>query len=71
MAVNQPIRATTAECPECGEKVLVEAPVEIGQRVVCPNCQADLEVVETVPVELDWYYEEQWDDSDDDDDDNW
>jgi len=44
----------------------VEAPFELGQRVICPNCQADLEVVETVPLELDWYYEEPSDDDDDD-----
>jgi lysine biosynthesis protein LysW len=37
----------------------VRLPAEIGQRVVCPHCQADLEVVETVPIELDWYYEEE------------
>jgi lysine biosynthesis protein LysW len=57
----------TAECPDCGEKVPVKAPVELGQRVVCPNCQADLEVVETVPVELDWHYEEEPEDDDDED----
>ena len=56
----------TAECPDCGEQVPVKAPVKLGQRVVCPNCQADLEVVETVPVELDWHYEEEPVDDDDD-----
>jgi lysine biosynthesis protein LysW len=61
-------KTTNAECPDCGEKVPVKTPVELGQRVVCPNCQADLEVVETVPVELDWYYEEEPLDEDDDGD---
>jgi lysine biosynthesis protein LysW len=58
MATQQPVLAKTAECPDCGEKVPVRLPVEMGQRVVCPNCMADLEVVETVPLELDWFYEE-------------
>jgi len=57
-----------ADRPDCGEKGPVEAPYELGQRVVCPNCQADLEVVETVPLELDWYYEEPPDDDEDDED---
>jgi len=56
----------TAECPDCGEKVPVAAPIELGQRVICPNCKADLEVVETVPLELDWYYEEPPEDDDED-----
>jgi lysine biosynthesis protein LysW len=61
-------KTTTAECPDCGEKVVVGAPVKLGQRVVCSNCQADLIVVETVPVELDWYYEEEPEEDEDDDD---
>jgi Zn-finger nucleic acid-binding protein len=36
--------------------------------VICPHCQADLEVVETVPVELDWYYEEEPPDDDEEED---
>jgi lysine biosynthesis protein LysW len=57
----------TADCPDCGEKVPVPAPVKLSQRVVCPNCNADLEVVETVPLELDWHYEEELAEDDDDD----
>lgn len=59
-------KTTMADCPDCGEKIALQGPIEIGRRVTCPNCEADLEVVETVPVELDWYYEEQPDDDDDD-----
>jgi lysine biosynthesis protein LysW len=58
MVTQQPVLAKTAECPDCGEKVPVRLPIEMGQRVLCPNCMADLEVVETVPLELDWFYEE-------------
>ena len=52
----------TAECPDCGANVTLKGPIRIGRRVTCPHCEADLEVVETVPVELDWYYEETEDD---------
>jgi hypothetical protein len=40
----------------------------IGQKVICPNCDAELEVIETDPVELDWVYD---DDSDEDEDEDW
>ena len=61
-------RTTTAECPDCGERIALQLPVERGQLVSCPNCEAELEVVETSPVELDWVYEE-WDDEDEEDED--
>ena len=67
MVVKKPVQTKAADCPDCGEKVLVQVPVEIGQRVICPHCQADLEVVETVPVELDWYYEDEPSEDDDED----
>jgi len=46
-------------CPDCGEEITLKGKVRLGQQVVCPNCGAELEVVETVPVELDWAYEEE------------
>jgi lysine biosynthesis protein LysW len=58
MVTQQPVLTKTAECPDCGKEVPVRLPIEMGQRVLCPNCRADLEVVETVPLELDWFYEE-------------
>ena len=68
MVVKRETETEIAECPDCGEKVTVRGPIKIGKRVTCPHCEADLEVVETIPVELDWYYEEE---TDDDDDDEW
>jgi len=35
----------------------------LGQRAVCPNCQAVLEVVVMSPVELDWSFEEPFADA--------
>jgi alpha-aminoadipate carrier protein LysW len=61
-------QVTKATCPDCGEKITIRGAVRIGQEVVCPSCDAELEVVETEPVELDWAYEDDYDDDDDDDD---
>ncbi|MBN1933306.1 MAG: hypothetical protein JW934_01510 [Anaerolineae bacterium] len=48
----------TALCPDCGEKIPLSVPIHLGTQVTCPNCEAELEVVETEPVELDWIYED-------------
>ncbi|MGI9035094.1 MAG: hypothetical protein ACR2GD_03535 [Pyrinomonadaceae bacterium] len=45
----------TAVCPECEEKVYVDAEAEQGDVVACEECGADLEVVGLDPVELDIY----------------
>jgi lysine biosynthesis protein LysW len=66
MVSQQPILAKTAVCPDCGEQVPLGLLAKMGQRVTCPHCQADLEVVETVPLELDWFYEEPPEQDDED-----
>ena len=59
-----------ATCAECDEEIEVSDRTRVGQRVVCPNCGARLEVVSSNPLELDPAYdeEEDWDDDDDFDD---
>ena len=52
-----------AVCPSCGEDIKLKGRVRLGQRVVCPFCDAELEVIELDPVELDWADydgEEEW-----------
>jgi alpha-aminoadipate/glutamate carrier protein LysW len=44
-----------AACPECEEKVYVDAESEQGDVVACDECGVDLEVVGLDPVELDLY----------------
>ena len=65
--VNTQVISTT--CPDCGKTIRLRAPVRMSQEVACPHCDAELEVIETDPVELDWIYEDDVDDDDDDEDD--
>jgi lysine biosynthesis protein LysW len=66
-----------ALCPSCEGQVNLQDKVGVGEKVRCPHCYEDLEVIETDPIELDWAYEEDdwdddWDDDDwDDEDDDW
>lgn len=65
---------TVALCPSCEGKVTIQDKPKIGDKVRCPHCYEDLEVIEADPVELDWAYDEDdldgdWDDDWDDDED--
>jgi alpha-aminoadipate carrier protein LysW len=42
-----------ANCPECETAIDVGDDIEEGQRLECPDCGAQLEVVNTNPLELD------------------
>ena len=57
-----------AECTSCEKMIDVGSKPNLGKLVICPNCDAHLEVVWLDPVELDWSTEE--DDYEDDDDDD-
>ena len=56
-----------AQCPDCGEKIRLQGRIYVGKEVICPDCDAVLEVIDTEPVELDWAL----DDEDDDDEEDW
>jgi len=59
-----------AACAECDEEIEVSDRARVGQRVVCPNCGAQLDVVSVNPLELDPAYDDDgWDDDDGFDDD--
>jgi alpha-aminoadipate carrier protein LysW len=52
-----------AYCPECEAAIDVEEDdVEEGQTLDCPECGAELEVVNTNPLELDVVSEEEEED---------
>ncbi len=54
----------SAECPECGKQVTVGSQSRIGQLIKCKGCGAELEVVWTDPIELDWPMMEEFSDDD-------
>jgi alpha-aminoadipate carrier protein LysW len=67
------ITTATATCPDCGRKVVLRSQARVGDEVMCPHCEADLEVVSLDPLELDWAWlepadDEDWDDDYDDED---
>lgn len=65
------VKAAKAVCPDCGEAVTLRGSVRLGQEVVCPHCDAELEVVETEPLELDWAYDDYDYDDEDEEDEDW
>lgn len=56
-----------AACPECRTAIDVEDDVEEGQTLDCPECGAELQVVNTDPVEL----EEVSDDEEEEEEEAW
>jgi lysine biosynthesis protein LysW len=65
------VRATqVAPCPDCKQKIELWPLLKVGEELLCPYCGAELEVVSTDPVELDWAYLEPATDEDDWDDDD-
>jgi lysine biosynthesis protein LysW len=50
----------SAYCPDCDQKIVLPAPVALGQRLTCLHCDAELEVISVEPLELDWVYDWSW-----------
>lgn len=49
-------------CIECDEEIAIEGRARLGQQITCLSCGAQLEVVSTNPLELDWAYDDDdWD----------
>lgn len=71
-----------ALCPECEAEFRIGPQLKVGQRLTCPSCDAELEVIHLSPLELDWAYdepaveweeeEESWDDQEEwEDEEDW
>lgn len=43
-------------CPDCDGEIALNPDVSLGQRLACPHCHVDLEVIHLNPVWLDWTY---------------
>ncbi|MFO7633768.1 MAG: hypothetical protein R6W76_14585 [Caldilinea sp.] len=56
----------SALCVECDAELNIVGRVRLGQRIICPNCGIQLEVISTHPIEVDVAYDdsEEWDDLD-------
>jgi lysine biosynthesis protein LysW len=61
---------TRAYCPDCDGRIALN-PARMGQKITCPHCDADLEVISTDPLELDWVYDWEWDEDEDEDEDDY
>ena len=44
-------------CPDCDGKIVLSSQVDTGLTLVCPYCDAELEVISTDPPEVDWAYD--------------
>ncbi len=47
-----------ARCPECDSRIYFDRRPDNGQMIVCPECEACLEVIRNNPIRLDWASEE-------------
>jgi alpha-aminoadipate carrier protein LysW len=62
---------TRAFCPDCDGEIRLSPHGRLGQKLVCPHCGADLEVIGVDPLELDWAHvwtERDWGDVEDEED---
>jgi lysine biosynthesis protein LysW len=50
-------KTVSARCPECDCRIYFEQAPDLGQTIACPECGTSLEVVKTMPLELDWVFE--------------
>jgi Zn-finger nucleic acid-binding protein len=47
-----------AKCPLCRENVHIGSDIKVGSRILCPGCDAQLELVSLIPPELDWPFDD-------------
>lgn len=43
-----------ARCLECDSRIYFERRPELGQIIVCPECETSLEVIRISPIRFDW-----------------
>lgn len=48
-------------CPDCDEGVEIRK-AQVGQKLFCPHCGTELEVIGTDPLDLDWAYASAYND---------
>jgi transcription initiation factor IIE alpha subunit len=65
------VRERTIVCVDCESRITLNAAVNLGQELVCPLCDAVMEIVGLDPLEADWIYEEPEYDQDEDEEIDW
>jgi alpha-aminoadipate carrier protein LysW len=66
--MNKRTRIAVAPCPDCEWEIRLGTQPEEGQKVACPKCGAELEIIDLDPPELDWVddgFEPDWDPNED------
>lgn len=43
-----------ARCLECDSRIYFERKPDLGEIIVCPECETSLEVVRTSPIQFGW-----------------
>jgi lysine biosynthesis protein LysW len=56
----------SAYCPDCDENIHLRSP-KVGQKLFCPNCETEVEVISVDPLDLDWAYDSSYDEDMDED----
>ena len=51
-------------CPECSIEISFSWPPALKDVIYCIECDTNLEVIQTYPLKLDWYFEEPFDEKD-------
>lgn len=55
-----------AECPACESIITLSNRLGVGDRIECPECEEQLEVISLRPPELDYVFDdEDWEDEED------
>ena len=57
-------------CLDCDSKIVLHNQIQVGDECVCNECDAEFQIVNVSPVEIEWLYGNYDDDYDDDDDDD-
>ncbi len=47
-------------CPDCDGTIMLSSQVGLGQTLVCPYCDAEMEVIGTNPPEVIFSYDWEW-----------
>ena len=51
-------KASNGRCPLCKDMVQIgSSQMKVGSKVLCSGCDAELEIVSLIPLELEWPYD--------------